>query len=70
MLLGMVETIKVNKRRPHKSYGFIYAYDGERYWFSLKGVEDLKIGDEVSFSGGCNEKGFVARYIKKITEQD
>ena len=69
-MLGMVEKIQRKKYKPHRSYGFICAYDGERYWFNLKGNEDLQVGDEVSFSGGRNEKGFVARYVKKITEQD
>lgn len=69
-MLGIVERIHVKKNKPNKSYGFISAYDGESYWFNLRGLNDLKVGDEVSFSGGFNEKGFVARYVKKVTEQD
>lgn len=69
MMKGLVEKIQRKKSRPGKSYGFISAYDGETYWFSLRGLEDLQVGDEVSFSGGFNDKGFVARYVKKIAEE-
>ena len=69
-MLGMVDVIRVKKNTPKRSYGFISAYDGETYWFSLKGLEDLKVGDEVSFSGGFNKKGLVARYVKKVTEEN
>lgn len=65
-MLGIIEKLQIKKSRPGKSYGFISAYDGESYWFSLKGLDDLKIGDEVSFEGGLNEKGCYARHIKKI----
>jgi cold shock CspA family protein len=54
------------KNRRNRSYGFIDGYDGESYWFSLKGIEDIKPGMEVSFKGGQNEKGFVARDVHII----
>ena len=68
MMLGLVTRLKKNKRRPNKSYGFISAYDGETYWFNLRGHDDLNVGDEVNFFGGFNEKGYVARNIQKVTE--
>lgn len=70
LMLGLVDRIQRKKSRPSKSYGFISAYDGETYWFSLKGLEDLQVGDEVTFKGGFNDKGYVARYVKKVEEED
>ena len=64
-MLGMVEKIQNKKWRSYKNYGFISGYDGEHYFFVLDGHEDLKVGDEVSFEGRLNEKGYYARHVKK-----
>ena len=64
-MLGMVEKIAKRPRRG-KPYGFISGYDGEKYWFSLIGVENINVGDEVSFKGRSNEKGFSAYDVKAI----
>jgi len=65
-MLGIIEKLQIKKSRPNKSYGFIAAYDGESYWFSLKGLDGLQEGDEVSFDGGVNEKGYFAKHVKKV----
>jgi len=71
-MLGMIDRIHIKKGRSSRkgSYGFISAYDGETYWFKYREEDDLKVGDEVSFTGGFNDKGYVARYVKKIGEED
>ena len=61
MLRGIVN--KIQTKKEHKSYGFIDGYDGESYWFSLKGCENVKVGDEVEFEGARNDRGFVARWV-------
>ena len=65
-MIGMVTKMQWKKSKPKKSYGFIAAADGENYWFSLNGVEDISIGDEVSFKGERNEKGFYASQVHKL----
>lgn len=65
-MLGTIDKIQQKKSRPDRSYGFIAGYDGERYYFNLRGLDDLHVGDEVRFEGSFNEKGCFARHIKKI----
>ena len=65
-MLGLVTRVQYMKNRRNRSYGFIEGYDGESYWFSLKGIEDVKPGMEVSFKGDSNEKGLVARDVHII----
>ena len=65
-MLGQVTKVVFKKSKPKKSYGFITAYDGEEYWFSLRGLENVELGMEVSFKGGENEKGFVATSVHPI----
>ena len=64
---GIITKIQLKKAKPNRSYGFISAYDGEQYFFPLKGNEYLSVGDEVSFSGGRNEKGYFASNVHRIT---
>lgn len=66
-MIGMVTKMVFKKSKPKKSYGFISGCDGEEYWFSLRGVEGISVGDEVSFKGGQNEKGYVASNVHHIT---
>ena len=63
---GTVTKIQIKKSRPNKSYGIIIGFDGESYWFSLTGVENINVGDEVSFRGRSNEKGLSAYDVKAI----
>ena len=63
-MLGIVDKIQIKKSRPKKSYGIISGYDGESYLFKLMGNESLKIGDNVSFEGSRNEKGYYATEIQ------
>ncbi len=66
-MIGQVIRIQYMKNRPNRSYGFIHGADGEDYWFSLLRItEDLKVGEEVSFRGERNEKGFVATNVRLI----
>ena len=55
------------KSKPKKSYGFIDGCDGESYWFSLRGIEEISLGDEVSFERRENEKGYCAVNVRLIT---
>lgn len=66
-MIGQVVKMQYKKARPKKSYGFIHGADGEEYWFSLTAInEDIKTGDEVSFKGERNEKGFYASNVRLI----
>ena len=62
-MLGQVTKIVFKKSKPQKSYGFVHGADGEEYWFSLRGLEDIVPGMEVSFKGGQNEKGLIATNV-------
>ena len=65
---GIVTKI-VKKKRNRNDYGFIDAYDGETYFFLLKYLkEDVRVGQEVFFTGSENEKGFFAKDIHPISE--
>lgn len=66
-MIGQVVRVKYMKNRPNRSYAFIHGADGEDYWCSLRGIEDISVGDEVSFKGGQNEKGYVASNVHHIT---
>ena len=66
-MIGQVVKMQYKKARPKRSYGFIHGADGEEYWFSLLRItEDVKVGDEVSFKGERNGKGFVATDVRLI----
>lgn len=65
-MLGRVEKIQIKKSKPLRSYGFILGYDGERYYFPLRGREELQEGIEVSFRGSRDEKGNTAHDIQTI----
>lgn len=66
-MIGQVVRVQYRKNRPKRSYCFIHGADGEDYWCSLYGVEGINVGDEVTFKGGTNEKGFVASNVHRIT---
>lgn len=66
-MLGMVTKVQYMKNRRNRSYGFVTGYDGESYWFSLRGIEDIQPGTEVSFRRGRNEKGLVATEVDPIS---
>lgn len=63
---GIITKIQFKKSKPKKSYGIISAFDGEQYYFKLNGLEYLSLGDEVSFKGDQNEKGFIATSVHPI----
>ena len=66
-MIGQVIRMQYMKNRPNRSYGFIHGVDGEMYWFSLRDInDDIKVGDEVSFEGEENGKGFVASEVRLI----
>lgn len=69
-MIGQVTKMQYKKsttRKNYGSYGFIHGADGEEYWFSfMKITQDIKVGDEVSFKGERNEKGFVATNVRLI----
>lgn len=60
-MIGIITRIQTKKRKGYK-YGFIEAYDGERYFFIVDRT-DLSVGMEVSFKGERNEKGGYASQI-------
>ena len=66
-MIGQVTKMQYRKNKPKRSYGFIHGADGEDYWFSLIGIEGIQVGDEVSFKGGRNEKGYWATDVHSIT---
>jgi len=65
-MLGMVTKVQYKNTRKG-SYGFVMGYDGESYWFSLRGIEDIQPGTEVSFRRGRNEKGLVATEVNPVS---
>ena len=66
-MIGQVTKMQYKKARPKKSYGFIHGTDGEEYYFSLMGIsEEINVGDEVSFKGVRNEKGFIASDVRLV----
>lgn len=66
-MIGQVTHVQYRKNKPNRSYGFIHGADGEDYWFSLRGIEGINLGDEVSFKGDTNEKGYVAYNVHHIS---
>ena len=66
-MIGQVTRLQFKKNKPNRSYGFIHGADGEEYWFSLRGIEGINLGDEVSFKGESNEKGNVAHNVHRLT---
>lgn len=69
-MIGQVTKIQYKKSKPKRSYGFIHGADGEEYWFSLNGIEGISVGDEVSYKGERNEKGFIARDVSIVAESN
>lgn len=64
---GIIEKYYKRPKKTKLPYGFITGYDGESYYFNSKNLlSDINIGDEVSFKGRRNEKGFVAFEVKAI----
>lgn len=66
-MLGLVTRVQYMKNRRDRSYGFVEGYDGESYWFSLRGLENIQPGIEISFKGERNEKGFIARDVHVVS---
>ncbi len=64
-MLGIIDRIKLNKRKPKKSYGVILGYDGESYFFRLND-KPFKEGMEVSYRGERNEKGYYACEVQEL----
>ena len=64
-MLGIIDRIKLNKRKPKNSYGVILGYDGESYFFKLNDLP-LEEGMEVSYRGGHNEQGYYAYEVEKL----
>lgn len=60
---GYVDFVQVKKSKPNKSWGIIAGEDRHMYWFSLKEVSKVKVGDSVAFSGGKDEKGYIATSV-------
>lgn len=50
-MFGMVSKVFKKKKYTNRSYGFINQYDGESYWFNLKGLEDIKVEMKLVFQG-------------------
>jgi len=66
-MLGLVTRVQYMKNRRNRSYGFIDGYDGQSYWFSLRGNEDIMPDTEVTFKRGRNEKGLVATEVNRVS---
>lgn len=67
-MIGQITKMQFKKSKPNRSYGFIHGADGEEYWFSLIGIsENINVGDEVSFKGERNEKGFIAHNVHIVS---
>ena len=62
---GLVDFVQFKKSKPNKSWGIISGEDCKMYWFSLTGL-NVKVGDSVTFSGGKDEKGYIATRISVI----
>lgn len=64
-MLGTVTKYYKRPRNCTSPYGFILGSNGEEYYFDLRGIKsEIKIGDNVSFEGRSNEKGYYACEIK------
>ena len=64
---GLVTEMKT--KYGSKIYGFIDAYDGERYFFNSKSLStEVHSGDEVKFKGITNEKGNYAIKVQLLEE--
>lgn len=62
-MIGII--VSIRKKRNKYKYGFIEAYDGERYYFRLED-ENLMVGMEVKFKGERNEKGGYASKVNAL----
>lgn len=63
---GLVDYLQVKTARSKSKYGFINGEDGKMYWFSLKNLRNLKVGDSVDFQGGKDDKGYIATQVQVI----
>lgn len=65
-MLGIVDKYYARPRGKKLPYGFIEAFDGEKYYFNKKGQkEEVSVGDEVSFRGMIGDKGGFATGVQK-----
>lgn len=63
---GIIDRIRIDKRKPRRSFGIILGYDGEQYLFRLDG-KTYSVGSEVVFRGVVNEKGNFAQEVKELS---
>lgn len=63
---GLVDYVHVKDSRETIENGFINGEDGKMYWFSLDNTCQVKEGDIVNFTGGSDEKGYIASQVSFI----
>ena len=64
---GLVDYVHARNSRDTRKDGFINGEDGKMYWFSLNNLRQVKVGDVVNFTGGSDEKGYIASQVSFIS---
>lgn len=62
-----MDYLQVKTSRGKSKYGFINGEDGKMYWFSLDNLKKLEVGDSVDFTGGKDDKGYVASQVSIVS---
>lgn len=63
---GIVDYLQIKTTRGKCKYGFIMGDDGKKYWFLVENLKCLNLGDRVKFTGGRDEKGYIASQVSVI----